>query len=261
MATEAMETTPHPAYPLPSTPRAAWLIARRSALESLRDRSTVIMSSIFALVVPIFIVLSIIRPVALHLTTQQSHASFGTLIALYIYVVGMFPSSGAVSIASGVFAGEKERGCLTPLLVTPASNVAVFTGKVLGAVVPALLYSAVAVTSFLVEVALIVGPDKLRFLPPTYAVAMLALVPSVAILGAAIASLISSRVRTYNSAQTFASLLLLPVMALLFVLAIVSQSLNPWLQLLSVFGVFTIDLIILTLGAVTWRREEVLAQL
>ncbi len=260
MATETLETTPQTAYPLPSTPYTIWVIARRSALESLRDRTTVIMSSIFALVVPIFIVLSVIRPVALHLTTQQSRAGFGTLVALYIYVVGMFPSSGAVSIASGVFAGERERGCLTPLLVTPASNVAVFAGKVLGAVVPAMLYSAIAVASFIAEVVFIVGADTLRFVPAAYALAMLALIPSVAILGAAIASLISSRVRTYNSAQTFASLMLLPVMAVLFIVAIVSQSWTPWLQLLAVAGVFALDLLILTLGAATWRREEVLAQ-
>lgn len=260
MAIETIETTRHTPYTLPSTPHAAWLIARRSAIESLRDRMTVITSSIFALIVPIFIVLGVIRPAALHLTTPSARAGFGALLALYIYIVGMFPSSGAVSIASGVFAGEKERGCLTPLLVTPASNVALFMGKVLGAVMPAVFYSAIAVVSFLVEVAIIVGPDKLRLLPPTYALAMLALVPLVAILGAAIASLISSRVRTYNSAQTFASLLLLPVMALLFGLAFVSRSWNPWLQLLAMVGVFILDLVVLTLGAATWRREEVLAQ-
>lgn len=262
MAIETLEAAvPHATYTLPSTPRATWLIARRSALESLRDRTTVIMSSIFALVVPIFIVLSVIRPEGLHLATQQARVGFGTLLALYIYVVGMFPSSGVASIASGVFAGEKERGCLTPLLATPASNVALFAGKVLGAVLPVMLYSAIAVTSFLVEVALIVGPDTLRSLPPIYALAMVALIPSVAILGAAIASLISSRVRTYNGAQTFASLLLLPVMALLFALAFLMQGWNPWLQLLAVLGVFVIDLAVLTFSAATWRREEVLAQL
>lgn len=260
MATDTIDTTPPTAYTLPSTPRAIWLIARRSAIESLRDRMTVIMSSIFALVVPIFIVLTVIRPAALHMATQQSRIGFGVMFALYIYVVGMFPSSGAVSIASGVFAGEKERGCLTPLLVTPASNVALFAGKVLGAVLPALFYSAIAVTSFIVEVALLVGPDKLQLLPSAYAVAMLALIPSVAILGAAIASLISSRVRTYNSAQTFASLLLLPVMALLFILALILQRWSPWLQFLVVFGVLTVDLVVLAVSAATWRREEVLAQ-
>src|SRR5262245_2543783 len=114
MAIETLDTAvPQTAYTLPSTPRATWLIARRSALESLRDRTTVVMSLIFALVVPIIIVLSVISPVGLHLSTQPARVSFGTLLALYIYVVGMFPSSGVVSIASGVFAGEKERGCLT----------------------------------------------------------------------------------------------------------------------------------------------------
>jgi hypothetical protein len=50
-------------------------------------------------------------------------------------------------------------------------------------------------------------------------------------------------------------------MAVLFIVAIVSQGWTPWLQLLAVAGVFALDLIILTLGAATWRREEVLAQL
>ena len=50
----------------------------------------------------------------------------------------------AVGIASGQFAGEKERGILTPLLASPASNVAIFGGKVLGAIIPPLSYSLVA---------------------------------------------------------------------------------------------------------------------
>jgi ABC-type Na+ efflux pump permease subunit len=243
----------------PSDLRTIWLIARRAALESLRDRTTQGASAIFSLLVPIVLVLTIIRPQSLH-TGSKADTALGLLMAVYLLVVGVLPTSNSASVAAGLFAGEKEQGNLAPLLATPASNRAIFGGKVLGAVLPSLLYSVVAVSTYLAEIALFVGAGKLHLLPLGLSLAMLALVPIYAVFGASVASLISSRVRTYQGAQTLAGLALFPLMAVLFGVAFAMQHWGAWWLAVTVVTLVGIDVLIVTLGAATWRREEVLAR-
>jgi ABC-type Na+ efflux pump permease subunit len=242
----------------PGELRVTWLIARRAALESLRDRMALTFSAVFALVVPVLIVLFVIRPQAQG-SGAHAAATLGTLLAAYLLIVGLLPSSGAIGVASGVFAGEKEQGNLAPLLATPASNRAIFGGKVLGAVLPALLYAAVAEVSYLTEVALAVGPGRLLLLPAALTLAMIALVPAYAVLEATVASLISSRVRTFQAAQSLSSLALLPIAAALFGLAYAIRQASPWLLLLTVVAIVALGAVLLVVSAATWRREEVMA--
>lgn len=237
------------------------MIARRAAIESLHDRTTLLFSGLFALVLPGLMVVLVIRPQAIHSTRHAAAAALGTLIAVYLLIAGLLPANGAISIAAGVFAGEKEKGNLAPLLATPASNRAIFGGKVLGAVLPALLYAVIAEVCYLIEIALFVGADRLRLVPVALALAMVALVPTYAVLGAAVASLISSRVRTYQSAQTLSSLVLLPIMAVLFAAAFALQHGGPWLLLSTVLVMIAVDVVLITLSAATWRREEMMARL
>nr|MBF6590187.1 ABC transporter permease subunit [Ktedonobacterales bacterium] len=173
---------------------------------------------------------------------------------------GLLPSSAAVGIAAGQFAGEKEQGSLTPLLAAPASNVTIFGGKVLGAVLPAILFSVVACVGYLGEIALAVGRDTLRLLPTALTVALALLVPAYAVFAAAVSSLISSRVRTFNTAQQIGGLAILPVMFALFGLAFKMQSWGPGAMFAAVVGVVIADVVLITVSAATWRREEVLAR-
>ncbi|MDB5059747.1 MAG: putative ABC-type transport system, permease component [Chloroflexi bacterium] len=244
---------------LPGTMRTIWLIAKRAALESLRDRTTLWISIFFAVVLPVAIVMALIRPAALDATTLKKEHAFGALLAVYFLVVGLGPSSSSMSIASGVFAGEKEKGNLAPLLATPASNAAIFGGKVLGAVLPALLYAAIAEAIYLALAIATAGANMLQFLPLALAISMLALVPAVAVLGATVASLFSSRVRTYSAAQMATNLAMLPVMAVLFGLAFQMRDWGSPALYIAVFIVFAIDALLLRLGSSTWRREEVMA--
>src|SRR5262249_41917008 len=131
-----------PVYVPPGDLRATLLIARRAALESLRDRTTLLISAFFSLALPLLWVLLAIRPAA---GGPQRH--LGVLMPFSLLPVGWLPATAASSVASGQFAGEKEQGTLAPLLASPASNRAIFGGKVLGAVLPALLYSAIAIAS------------------------------------------------------------------------------------------------------------------
>jgi ABC-type Na+ efflux pump permease subunit len=233
-----------------------WLIARHAALESLRDRMTLVMSALFSVVLPLGLVVAVIRP----LGALEDPSPLGALLALYLLLVGLMPASAPDGVAAGLFAGEKERGGLTPLLAAPASNTSIFSGKVLGAILPSFLYSALADFVFLAAAAYFLGPARLTALPVGTALAAVALVPCVACLTAAVASLISSRVRTYNTAQQVTGLALLPMWGLVFSLTARLQEVGPGGLLLAAVGLAVLDLCLILLSARTWRREEVLAQ-
>jgi ABC-type Na+ efflux pump permease subunit len=237
----------------PGGVRATLLIAKRGAIESLRDRSTAALGGFFSLVLPIVLVVTSIRP-------QSDGDDFsGAMLAGYLLLVGLLPTSAAVGSASGQFAGEFEQGTLTPLLASPASNAAIFAGKVLGAVGPALLFAAIAEVSYIGGLAIAI-PGSVDRLPVGLSLAMLALVPAVAVFAATVASLISSRVRTYNSAQQLAGFALLPIWGLVGGLAFAAREWNTWITVVIVFGMIAIDVVLVLVAAATWRREEVLAR-
>jgi ABC-2 type transport system permease protein len=237
-----------------------WLIGRRAAVESLRDRATLVSSAVFVIVLPAVFVFAFLGPMAARAHTAEQQMAFGVTVAVYFLIIGLLPANGAVGVACGQFAGEKERGCLTPMLASPASNIAIFGGKVLGAVLPAVLYSALAEVAFLVELSVSTGTGTLRLIPLPIALSMLALVPGVAVLCAGVAALISSRVRTYNAASQITSLALLPVMAGIVVLSIAVQAWEPLGPVVVVLAFVAADVVLIVLSATTWRREEVLAR-
>lgn len=243
----------------PGNGAMTWLIAKRAAIESLHDSMTLLANGVFALVIPILVVFGQVAPAAVHATTPAGRAVLGSMLATYLLIVGLLPASGSVGIAAGVFAGEKEHGNLTPLLASPASNLSIFMGKALGAVLPSLAYAVLAEAAYLIEVILVVGVGALSQLPLALALVMLALVPCVAVFGAAVASVISSRVRTYNMASTYSSLALVPVSGVLLGLAFTMPAWAPWARWIAVLAMVALDVGIVLLGAATWKREEVLA--
>jgi ABC-2 type transport system permease protein len=182
-------------------------------------------------------------------------------MAFFLLFAGLLPSAPAISIAAGVFAGDKERGCLTPLLVTPASNAALFAGKVLGAILPALFYTVIGVVWYLAEIALLYGPDKLGLFPVGLTLLVVLLIPSITFLGTALASLISSRVKTYQSAQNYSSLIMMVLWVGLGALLFAANTLALWIFGAAVIGVYLLDALVIWLSATTWKREEVMARL
>jgi len=231
------------------------LIARRAAAEAFQDRLSFLMGVAFAVLVPILVVVFEVRSAVSNTTSE----ALGGALAFNLLIVGLLPTVSAVGIASGQFAGEKERGILTPLLASPASNVAIFGGKVLGAVIPPLSYAVVAEVVYLLGLAALVGPAELRLLPLPLSLTMVALVPLVTCFAATVSSLISSRVRTYNAAQQLGSLVLMPVWGVVIALAADLLSWGPIGLLAAVVALLLLDVALTVAAAATWRREEVLS--
>ena len=236
-----------------------WLIGRRAALESLRDRMTLLMSVFFAVVLPLGLLIFVLRPIVADGTVDE--ATLGDMLMFYLLMVGLAPAVSAVGIAAGQFAGEKERGILTPLLASPASNLAIFGGKVLGAIMPPLGYAAVGELVYVAGIAGLLGPTQLQMIPIALGLAMVCLVPEVTALAAIVASLISSRARTFNAAQQLAGLVLIPVWGVVLSLA---ARLSDWgaVGLIAVLGgILVLDVVLVIVAAARWRREEVLSRI
>jgi ABC-type Na+ efflux pump permease subunit len=233
-----------------------WLIAERAALEAFRDRLSLLAGLFLALAVPLVVVLLAVGPVA----GSDVGPTLGTTMAFYLLVVGVLPAFSAVGIAAGQFAGEKERGVLTPLLASPASNLAIFAGKVLGAIIPPLMYAVLAEAVYLAGLMVLLGPAALRLLQPSLALATVVLVPAVTCFAAVVASLISSRVGTFNAAQQLGGLVLMPVWGLVFATAARLRDWGPVALFAAAAGLLLVDATITVLAAATWRREEVLAR-
>ena len=240
-----------------STPQTIWLIARRQMKEAMRGRTTVTML-IFSLALLTGMVWFTLRP----LVDIPHPGSFaGTMIAFYLSYVGLLNSQSSIGVAAGVFAGDKERGCLLPLLVTPVSNVALFVGKLVGAVLPALLYTIIGVVVYFAELVLFFQPHVLSLVPVLLSVLILLLTVAFALFGAVVASVISSRVSTFQSAQTYSSLVTTVLWIGFFVLVFTAASWGLWVFGLAVAGIYALDVLLLIFSAATWRREEVMAKL
>jgi ABC-type transport system involved in multi-copper enzyme maturation permease subunit len=234
-----------------------WLIARRAAVDAIQDRLSLLMGFGFAVLVPILLVIVEVR--SLVPNAASGDPALEGALAFNLLVVGLLPTVSAVGIASGQFAGEKERGILTPLLASPASNLAIFGGKVLGAILPPLAYSTAAEVVYIVCLGVAIGPAELPLLPIPLSLTMVGLVPLVTCFAAIISSLISSRVRTFNAAQQLGGLFLMPVWGIVIGLAANLMDWGPLGLLGALLGLLLVDVALTVAAAATWRREEVLS--
>ncbi|MEO7019582.1 MAG: ABC transporter permease [Ktedonobacteraceae bacterium] len=248
----------HARYTPPATLHMIWLIAWRQMDEAVRNRSTLILAG-FSVIFPLVIVLFSLRDV-MTATSPSERIFVGTIMAFYLLWAGLMPSTPAIGIASGVFAGDKERGCLTPLLVTPASNTALFAGKVLGSVLPALALSLIAILAYLAEIALLFGFDKLALLPLGLTLLILLAIPAITIFGTGLASIISSRVTTFQAAQNYSSLILVVLWVGLFGLLFAASAWGLWTFALGILAIFVLDALLIAIAAATWKREEVMGK-
>jgi ABC-type transport system involved in multi-copper enzyme maturation permease subunit len=237
----------------------AWAIGWRHIHESLQNRSTYVMG-LFFLALPAALLVFTLRPAFLSARSPAAAAQLSGLLALYFLMAGLLPCNWSVGIAAGAFAAEKEQGSLVPLLATPASNASIFSGKILGAVLPALAMGALGVVFFLTEVSFLFGNRVLAYLPLGFAVITVALMPGVSLLGAALSSMISARVNTEQVANQYGSLILSLIWFLLFGVVLRTAVWGLQAYAGAVVVVYVVAVALILISAATWRREEVMAR-
>ena len=155
------------------------------------------------------------------------------LVVTYLLapMVLLVPVMFAAVIAADGMAGEKERGTLEGLLLTPLSDREIVTAKLLAAWVPATVVGLVGGLLYAAVANLAVGTQVGRLVLPTaeFAVMVLWAGPTFAAASLAAVSLVSVRVSTTQEAFQLGGVVVLPVIALLVSQATGALLLSVWL--------------------------------
>jgi ABC-2 type transport system permease protein len=135
------------------------------------------------------------------------------MIAPFFLLVSIINS---MVTASNSFAGEKERKTLESLLFAPIAVKDLFLGKVLASFIPTMLmtYSVFVLDVILVNLLTYSVFQELLFLSPTWLVLMFWVVPILVLFNILVNVFISAKVKTFQEAQQFAGILLLPIIGL-----------------------------------------------
>ncbi|WP_342430355.1 ABC transporter permease subunit [Neobacillus sp. FSL H8-0543] len=156
---------------------------------------------------------------------RNTLASLPTLTYKFVYfflTFMMIPFFLLVAIinsmvtAANSFAGEKERNTLETLLFAPISIVDLFLGKVLASLIPALGITYASYVINLIIVNLITYPffDHMLFLNSTWLLLMFWVIPTLVLFTIILSVLISAKVKSFQEAQQFGGILVLPVIGI-----------------------------------------------
>ncbi len=182
----------------------------------------------------------ITRPLALEtvsVATEQSRAATLLSIAPYFILLSIF--IGGMYLAIDATAGERERGSLEPLLITPVPRSALVLGKYAAV----LLFTTVALIETLIAFAVVLNYAPLETylgirvrVDPGALVGIFLLSLPIVFLAGALQMIIATFTRSFKEAQTYLSLLpLAPALPGLF-LTFVPVKPQIWHMLIPTFG-------------------------
>ena len=224
--------------------RSIWAIARKDLMEVRQNKAAwgpaIVVPLIFAIVIPLLLIvlpqvvpvediqrelgdidvmLKKLPPAAGNIFSgpklEQMFVLYTTtfmLAPLFLIMPLMFSSV----VGSDSFVGERERKTLEALLYSPATDMELFLGKVLAALIPAIGLSWLTYLVYIVVVN--AGSHNLFgriwFPLPTWWPLMFWLTPAFALLGISATVLISSRVKTFMEAYQLSASLVVLVLAI-----------------------------------------------
>ncbi len=174
----------------------------------------------------------------------------------------LVPIMAAGVAAGSSFAGEKERRTLETLMFCPLTVRQLFQAKVLGSLLLALMVTWLSFFAFLMVAAtgsvLVYGAFVLNI--GIWAVILLVLVPSVALLGITVMVLASAKAKTFQEAQQYAAVLIVPVMAVFVAPQIGGMFLYGTWQLAAIgLAMLCVGLILMRLAAARFTPEKLLS--
>ena len=143
------------------------------------------------------------------LSTPKSRAILAVIFLPYVLMITAF--TGATHLAMDTTAGEKERKSLEPLLINPVPRWQIMTGKMLTTMAFAMASLALTLVSFRIVLPYMpVGAFGMDLtLSPGTLLRILLVVSPVAILAAALLTLLAAFAKSYREAQSYMGLVIL----------------------------------------------------
>lgn len=165
-------------------------------------------------------------------------------------------------LGSYAIVGEKRERTLEPLLATPVRTWELLLGKMLAAILPALLITLGAAVVFVAGILAFAVSDRVREIVVTqgWILAVVVDTPLLALIGIALIVILSSRVNDPRTAQQISAVLVVPVLALLFGQLAGVIVLGPTLAL--VIGVIlgVIGVVVVWVASRLFQREVILTR-
>ncbi len=191
------------------------------------------------------------------LPPEAQGALFNAALLYFLILPVMIP------VTLGVYSvvGEKEQGTLEPLLATCISDIELFLGKSLVAVIPALLLTWAVFGLFLLATSLILsGQIPAGVLSLSWLLSIFLLSPLLAVFAALVAMIISSRSSDSRAAYQFAGLAVVPALVPLIVYSARLTAVD--LKFVAIEGgvLLGLNAALLFLGIKLFGREEILTR-
>lgn len=190
-----------------------------------------------------------------------------TIVFFLVYMLAplflILPLMVASVMAADSFAGEKERKTLEALLYTPTSDRELFVAKLLSSWLTAIVVALAGFVLYAIVANLAAWPVMGRvFFPNVMWLALVIwVVPAVAGLGLCVMVLISARAQGFQDAYQLGSVIVLPVLLLLFGQISGVMYFNVGVVLLLGLLFWVVDFVLLWLGSRGFRRGRLIAQI
>jgi ABC-2 type transport system permease protein len=271
--------------------RSIWAIVRKDLKEVRQNKAAwvpaIAVPLIFAILMPVlFIVLPQIIPIEdvqrelgdvadllkkLPPTMGALFDGLGVEQMFVLYMTGfllaplflIMPLMFSSVVGADSFVGERERKTLEALLYTPATDLELFLGKVLAAVIPAISLSWLTYLVYIivVNVASFGLFGRIWFPLPTWWPMMFWLTPAFALLGISATVLISSRVKTFMEAYQLSASLVVLVLAMVIGQVTGVLFLGVGTVLLTGSLIWIVDAILIYVGVRNFKRSMLITKL
>jgi len=271
---------------------ATYAIMRKDIRQVFSSRQTMVPMIIVPLVFAVFIPLSMIIPslgAANTMTSASDSSDISTYLAMlagnseilaqvkalptpdlqmtYLFLNYLFmpmfvliPVMVSSIIAASCVVGEKEKKTMETLLYAPVPMGRMFWGKVMAAFVPAIILTAISVTIYGCIINFSLYPQFGRFIFPTsnWYMFLFLLTPAFSLLATILMVFVSAKVKTFQAAQQWSIIIVLPVIALMMAQTSGALFLSP--LMIGVIGVVVLvaDVFLVFKGLGRFTRQKLI---
>ncbi len=235
--------------------RFVWLVAWRELRDQLRDWRIIVPMILLTLVLPFLANAG--AQAAIEFTASYDTPLIGErLVPFLLLVVGFFPITVSLVIALEAFVGEKERGTIEPLLVSPLKDWQIYMGKLMAGTVAPLITSYLGITVYLIGLAV----QHIPFPDPNRMAQTIILTTVQGFLMVSGAILISTQSTSVRAANLMSSFIVIPMALLIQGEAVMLFWGNDQVLWLAVLGVAVLTVLLARVGIAHFQREALLGR-
>lgn len=194
-------------------------------------------------------------------------ASAGTcfqyyIVTQFILFFVIMPSLTPIGISTYSVVGEKSTRSLEPLLASPVTTQEILLGKILSAVLPAVITSYLGFAAYFTAMKLMITDPvaTANLINPYWLILVTVAGPLMAILATSLAVLISSRVNEPRTAEQLSTMFILPIVVGIFRFLTELIAMQP-VSVFVLIGAFIIaDAVMLNILVRFFQRDTILSR-